>query len=103
MSPVPGERPAPGLPRRRTNRRATDRYLAWGFFGIHLVATLVAVRVAFFVAVPQWHDRWWALAMFVAGLLPLYAAVGVYAHSRRQQAAARQARYQRQYNEGGGR
>ena len=73
-------------------RRATDRYIGWGFFGIHLLASLLAVRLAFFAAVPQWHDRWWALAIFAAGLLPLYTAIGIYRYAHARDERARQLR-----------
>lgn len=77
------------VPDRSPARRATDRYIAWGFVGIHLLATILAVRMAFFPAVPRWHDPYWAAAVFAVGLLPLYAAIGIF-------------RYRHTYNTRGG-
>lgn len=96
--PVPRERPDPNHPLRRAPaRRATDRYMACGFFGIHLVATLLAIHVAFFDVPVQWHDRWWGVAVFVAGLLPLYAAWGIRRHARYAAARSRQQRFASQH------
>lgn len=94
--------PRPSWPlRAQPARRATDRYLAWGFLGIFLVAAIVAARILWAAAVPQWHDPWWAAAVFVAGLFPLYASIGVCLHAAATRRDVEQARRRRDHHQEG--